>query len=341
MRICYLCVEAFVHVRPYIDYFTKAGHEVHFVALSPGRPRKWRYPFDMVSARRRIRALKPDVLHAHYATSGGLAALASGYHPSIVTVHGTDLNAGSKSRVWRPILKRIFRRVDLVNPVSDDLKTMALTLGADPRKTVVLTLGIDSARFSAPARPPWDGVRTLKLVCTRHLEPLYDPTTIVEALSILKMGAVDFRMTFCAGGSLRPALEAECAKRGLSERVAFLGGVPNDRIPALLADNDVYLSASRWDGTSLSLLEAMAAGLYPVVSDIPANASWLERGKGGSLHRAGDAADLAAGVLGLMQHPDAGPRAAALNRARVAADGDRPKNMARLEELYKKLAAGR
>jgi glycosyltransferase involved in cell wall biosynthesis len=64
-------------------------------------------------------------------------------------------------------------------------------------------------------------------------------------------------------------------------------------LPGFLRAADVYVSASSSDGTSSSLLEAMASGLYPVVSDITANRPWVEHGKNGLLFAVGDAASLA------------------------------------------------
>lgn len=350
MRICFLSAGTFAHVGPYLDWFHRAGHEVHFVALSPSPPRavpvhafgrgtgKWEYPLTMLRARHVIKKLNPDVVHAHYATSGGLASLVCGRRPVVVTAHGTDLTAGARSPVWRPLLRAIFGSADCVNTVSDDLKEMAVELGIPQDKIEVLTPGVDLARFHPGSRPRLGPVRIL---CARRLEPTYDPLTVVRGLRALKSKGVEFRMTFAGAGPLRADTEALMGNLGLAAETEFVGEVPHSAMPVLLREHDVYLSASLWDGTSLSLLEAMATGLFPVVSRIKANEAWLEDGVSGVLHAPGDAEGLAAGVLRCVREPALAWAAAAANRARVAARADRAANMARLEELYRKLVAGK
>lgn len=358
MRICYLSTGPFGHVGAYLDFFKDAGHDVHFIALSPSPPRrvpvhdlalggrysgtegKWKYPLSMLRARALVRRLAPDVLHAHYATSGGLAALACGFRPTVVTAHGTDLRVGARSALWRPLLRAVFERADCVNTVSDGLKELAVGLGVDAERIVVLSPGVDTARFRGPLQPGPKG-GPLRLLCTRQLESVYDPAAIVEALAIARRRGLRFTMTFAGDGSLRPAVEALVRRRGLAGMVSLLGAVGHDAVPGLLRRHDVYLSSSRADGTSLSLLEAMATGLFPIVSRIPANAAWLEDGAGGFLHAAGDPADLARRILEFSRRPSAAEAAARLNRQRVLARGDRRVNMRRLERIYRELAARR
>ncbi|MDD5303374.1 MAG: glycosyltransferase family 4 protein [Elusimicrobia bacterium] len=359
MRICFISAGNFAHTGSYLDHFHAAGHEVHFVALSPSPPRcvptydlglggayssgrgKWKYPLSMLRARRLLGRLKPDIVHTHFATSGGLAGLVCGFNPTVVTAHGTDLTAGMKSCVWRPLLKAVFEHAACVNTVSSDLTRMAMSLGIDRRKVVELTPGVDTSRFQSAGRRAFRGDEALRLVCTRRLEPLFDHRTIVEALAILRAKGVEFKMTFAGEGSLRGELEALVKRRGLGDAATFLGAVAGDAMPAVLREHDVYLSSSRADGASLSLLEAMSAGLFPVVSRIPANEAWLEHGVGGFLHGVGDPEDLAARVLELTRRPSLAASAAGHNRGKVIASGDRATNMGRLEKVYEGLLARR
>ncbi len=355
MRIGFISAGDFAHVGLYLDYFHDAGHDVHFIALSPSPPRrvptydvgvggkisseagKWRYPLGMLRARRLMRRLRPDVVHAHYATSGGLGGLICGHYPTVVTAHGTDLTEGMRSPIRRRILKAVFEGAACVNTVSSDLTSMAVRLGVARDKIAELTPGVDTARFSASERPAASGDRPLRLICTRRLEPSYDPRTIVEGLAILSSKGVDFLMTFAGAGPLRGELEAIADRLGLAGKIAFIGEIDGAAMPALLREHDVYLSASRADGASLSLLEAMATGLFPIVSRIRANEAWLTHGIGGFLHGVGDPEDLAARVLDLTRLPLLAASAAAVNRAKVVSAGDRATNMSRLERIYEEL----
>jgi len=355
MRICFISVGTFTHIGPYLDYFKQAGHDVHFISLSPGPERsvpvynlglgvkysetqgKWKYPVSMLRARKLVKRLRPDIVHAHYATSAGLTALVCGFHPAVVTVHGSDLTTGIKSVIWRPLLKRIFRFADCVNMVSQDLSDMVLSLGINKDKIEIFTPGIDTDRFSFVRRAKIDKSRPLKMVCTRRLEKVFDHGTILQALAMLRDKGIEFEMIFFGGGSLLGRLKRQVKDIGLDNSVSFAGRLRNDELPELLGRHDVYLSASLWDGTSLSLLEALATGLFPVVSDIKANSAWLKNGVDGFLHKVGDAGDLTNCILQLLDEPDIAEKARSINRSNVVEKADRNKNMKRLELVYKDL----
>jgi glycosyltransferase involved in cell wall biosynthesis len=74
--------------------------------------------------------------------------------------------------------------------------------------------------------------------------------------------------------------------------VEFLGYVPHPRMPERLRDADVYVSGSAEDGVSMSLLEAMACGVLPVVPDTEPNHIWIQHGFNGLLFRPSDHASL-------------------------------------------------
>lgn len=359
MRICFISLGTFTHIGAYLDYFRRAGHDVIFICLSPSPERgvptynvglgtsysenrgKWKYPISMIRARRLLKRLKPDIVHAHYATSCGLTALVCGFHPTVVTVHGSDLTLGIKSRIWRPLLRRIFEYADCVNVVSEDLAQMVVSLGIETKKVETLTLGIDTDVFSFIERPAPKPGQALRMVCTRRLEPAFDHQTIIGALALLKEKAVSSRMTFVGDGSLLEALKRQTASHGLQDSVSFIGKVRNDDLPKILHRHDVYLSASLWDGTSLALLEAMATGLFPIVSNIPANSAWLSHNTNGLLHKVGNAADLADCIMQLRSNPQLASAATKRNREKVVRSGNRKTNMTRVEEIYQKLIHNR
>ena len=355
MRICFIAVGTFNHIGPYLEYFKQAGHEVYFVSLSPGPERpvptynlglggrysetqgKWKYPLSMLRARKLLKRLKPDIVHAHYATSAGLAALVCGFHPAVVTVHGSDLTTGIKSRIWRALLRKIFRFADCVNVVSDDLGEMVLSLGINKGKIETFTLGIDTDLFPFVQRAGIEKSRPLRMVCTRRLEPVFDHGTIINALASLKEKGIIFEMIFAGEGSLLEALEQQVGDLGLEDNVSFVGKVPNENLPEVLGRSDIYLSASLWDGTSLSLLESLATGLFPIVSDIKANSAWIKDGVNGFLHKVGDAEGLANCILRLLNAPEIAENAGRNNRKNVVDKADRNNNMKRLESVYKNL----
>jgi L-malate glycosyltransferase len=357
MRVCYICVGEFWHIAPYLNYFKAAGHDVHFISLSPdvdydvptynvgfgskysSTQGKWKYPLSMFRARRLVHKLKPDIVHTHYARSGGLTGLVCNFHPTITTVHGSDINDSLQSNIWRFLLRAVFKQADCVNTCTEDQKRKVISLGINPEKIRVLTVGIDTDKFPFVPRK-WDCLKgTLRLVTTRRLEKCYDHPTIIKALSILHRKHVSFKMTFVAGGSLRKELKEQAEEEGIADFVEFLGGVEKDKIIDILNNNDIFLSVPVCDGISVALLEAMAVGLFPVVSKIDVNSDWIRDGQDGFLHKVSDADSLADCILKIRSNYTLAAEAVQNNRKKVTELADTKTNMKRLGEIYEQLIA--
>jgi len=352
MKILFISAGNFIHVEPYLQFFSEKGYTVGFLALSETDlySEKWdtiepvvykygklQYLLTTLIRKKQIKAFDPDIIHAHYATSGGLCGCLLGLHPLVLTAHGTDLTEGKNSFVWRPLLKRIFRVSDTLHVVSTGLAEMAKELGVVENKIIEINVGIDTQRigYDNTIRENKNGL--LKMISTRRFEPVYNPRVIFEALRLLDQANINFHMTFVGGGPLKHDLEEAYSDLIAKGKVILLGQVKNSELPGILAEHDVYLSASLWDGTSLSLLEAFASGLFPVVSNIPANQAWITNEKNGLLHDLYDPLDLVDKILFFLENISLFKQALPLNRELVEKKGDRVTNMLILEDLYKSL----
>ncbi len=352
LRIAYLSAGSFTHVRAYIEYFKAAGHQVHWITftqatipvnvptydLSTGvnphgsQLTKWRYLTIVPQLRKLVREIRPDILHGHYVTSGGLLASLAGFHPYVVSARGSDLIASMDSRLWRGLLRRVFAGAAVVHTVSQQLGGLARELGVCPERLCVLTQGIDTQMLRYAPLPAGEPVR---LICTRHLRDVYDPALVVRACGLLAARGVRFVLTFAGAGPMQGELQRLVDERGLTGRTGFLGGYDNSQIGELLRSNHIYVSSSLWDGTSISLLEAMSSGIFPVVSRIPSNLDWLEHGRSALMFDCGDLEGLAACLAEAIASPDLRLAAMAANREVAEARADRCKNMAALEQLYR------
>ena len=92
-----------------------------------------------------------------------------------------------------------------------------------------------------------------------------------------------FEATIAGSGPLRPGLERLARREGIADRLTWAGWVDRPRITALYRSHHAYVSLSRSDSTSQSLLEAMAAGLVPIVTDIDGNLEWVQHRREGLL----------------------------------------------------------
>ena len=339
------------HVLPQLRFMAASGIDVHCVNLRPGARldsegitnydwhageqrssgfEKLAFLRQGVRARRFTRWLKPDIVHAHYATSAGLVAYLSGYHPYVVTIHGSDLLLRGKSRLGRAILSPVLRNADCVNPVAEHMTGLLRHLGVDTHKTLALTFGVDLQELPfVPCNSRFDG--GVRLLCTRSLgSPVYDIPTLLFAVAKARSRGCKVTLTLAATGSLSPSLTQLAGDLGISDAVTFGKGYSIADLPALMRCHDVYVSSSLSDGASISLMEAMACGIFPIVSDIPANTEWLEHGRNALLFPTGDADRLAELICQLPSQLSFVEAAVKLNRTMAEDRADQMKNLGSL-----------
>lgn len=291
MRIAVVGDAASINVRRWCEGLRAAGAAVGVVsAAGPwrddipvhrlplgGRLAKAKYLVLAPFARRAVAVIRPDVIVGYFATGYGTLARLAGGRPLVQVTAGDDVLVTPPGTLAHRMATRNLREADLVVAWAPHMADAVRRFGVPEERILVQPRGIPLDGY-AERRDPVPGTR---LVCTRSLRREYHHEAILEALADPALAAV--RLTVAGEGPERAALERRTAALGLGERVRFVGPVPNDTVPHVLADHDVYVSACERDGASASLLEAMAAGLVPVVARHPANAWWVEDGVTGLL----------------------------------------------------------
>jgi glycosyltransferase involved in cell wall biosynthesis len=347
----------------YGRYFIARGHDVRvfsfcpdeldgldtvFVGRLPYRPLHDKKPFVLHAprVRRLLRAFAPDVVFAPYLISNGLCAALTAPAPLVVSALGSDVlrPAGTMQLagvVRQTLVRAITTRATLVHAVSEPLREALCDDGVPAGKIRVFPIGVDTAAFKPRDEgATGDEARPLHIVCTRRHAPVYRNHVIVEALGRLRDAGIDFTATFVGGGHLLDERRAQVAALGLAERVELTGFVPHARVAAELARADIYVSASRSDGTSSSLMEALASGVFPVVSDIAANRPWVQHETSALLFGVDDVDGLTEALGRALQDPALRAAALPINRARVVADADEATNMRALEALLEDAVGG-
>lgn len=139
-----------------------------------------------------------------------------------------------------------------------------------------------------------------------------------QILAVLKKAGIPFQWTIAGEGDQQVALERLMASESPEHRVLFPGPVPNAQVPALLEKHDVFLLASNAEGLPVSLLEAMAHGLVPVISDLPSGVQEVVDASNGVLVPVDDVEGYARAIVHLHEHRDelAAKSAAARERVR-------------------------
>ncbi|MCL4732960.1 glycosyltransferase [Patescibacteria group bacterium] len=178
----------------------------------------------------------------------------------ISTAHNIDRDDTSARRAAR---RWAVRRMHRVIAISKDVGHYAeRDLGAAPSRVQVIPNGIDVDAI--PLRRGIAAPHTPRFFMTGRLEPQKGHAILFRALADVPP---PWTLDIAGTGSLERDLKELAERLGISSRIRFLG--ERDDIPALLGTVDVFLFPSQWEGMGLALLEAMAAGVPALASDLP------------------------------------------------------------------------
>lgn len=350
MRIATLGNAAVVHTRRWVEHFRARGHEVELWSLEPGPatlgarrlpsaplPGFLRYPLALPALRRELGRFGPDLVDAHFVPNYGLLGALAGRRPLAVVAWGSDLLvSGPRDPLQRARARFVLGRADAVVADSGNLAAAAIRLGAPAPRVHAIPWGVDRSRFRpAAAREP--GL----IASTRLHEPIYDVETVIEGVARVLASRPGVRLVVTGDGSRTARLEALAARRLPAGRWTFTGRIDPAAMADLLGRAELYVSASLSDSTSVSLLEAMAGGAVPVVSDLEGNREWVGEGEGARLFAPGDAAGLAAALERALADDGWRARARERNATVIAERGDAAANLARIEAVYAALAGAR
>lgn len=131
----------------------------------------------------------------------------------------------------------------------------------------------------------------------RAWEPHYGIEVALEAFGMARKRRVDLGLILAGGGRHASWIREFVAENRLNESVLVVGKVSEAELAALYSVSDVYLSCAPSDGSSLSLLGAMAAGIPAIVAEAPGNREWVLEGETGLFATVGDPASFADRIL--------------------------------------------
>ncbi len=297
-------------------------------------PRAWR------RARALVRRLDPHVVVSHDYRADLVAYLAARDRPRVAVVHGYTAQDW-KVRVFEALDRRVLPSWDRVVVPSEALAARLSASGTPRARLVVVPNGVaadevaDAARAGRAASRAAFGVGEDErvLLCLGRLSPEKGQDVLLEAFARTRVA--NARLVLVGDGALRGALEARAARADLSGRVRLVGW--RDDPHACLGAADLLVLPSRAEGLPLAVLEAMAAGVPVVATDVGAVADALDHGRAGRLVPPGDVEALRRALSDALADPeDAGARATRA-AARVRERFGAAAQTARLESIFRAL----
>jgi glycosyltransferase involved in cell wall biosynthesis len=303
---------------------------------------------------RLARGFRPDIVHTHTAKAGFLgrqAALAVSPRPAIVhTYHGHVLEGyfgAAKSLLYLQLERALARVSDCLTGVSQATVDDLVRLGvAPPAKFRVLPLGLDLD----PLAEPDEGLRResrgelrigaeeILLVFVGRVVPIKRLDLLLGALALARQAEPRLRLALVGDGAERPGLERQAAELGIAADVRFLGY--RRELRPLFAAADIAVLSSDNEGTPVSLIEAAAAGLPAVATDVGGVREVVGE-ETGTLVPRGDAPALAGALLAMAGDP--GRRESCGRAARRHAIGSygAERLLSDVDALYRELVAAK
>ena len=382
MRILLLADLRSAHTKKWAEVLAGAGIEVHVFGLTratetfrgvtiheggvscatsageEGSVGKLTYFHELGNIKRLIKALKPDILHAHYATSYGLLGTLSGFHPFAVSVWGSDVvSFPKKSPAHRAMVKFVFNRADLLFSTSE---FMAKVAGAYTGKKFVITpFGVEisselrvasgegsserrvaSGEVSSELRVASGEAQVIKIGCVKTVSEVYGQDILIRAFAgvVNELDGLSLRLELTGSGPDIEKFTALAGELRVEDKVKFTGYIPNDQIMDIHRGFDIEVYPTRVEETfGVSVVEAMSCGVPCIVSKTGGLQDVVEDGVSGFHVPVGDVDAIKSKLIELIRDPSLRKRVGKAAKKRVADRYDLRKNAAVMIAEYEKL----
>jgi len=333
-RILYFTREYTTHDRRFLSAIVGAGYQVFYMQLEQRghilEERKlpagverldWaggKLPYRteeqhrlVADLERVIQEVQPDLIQAGPMHLSAYLAARTGFQPLLSMSWGYDLLYEAQRCVesQKAIRYTLQHSAAMVGDC-DTIRKLAITHGMADERIVTFPWGVDLMHFSPQIDAGQerqaqaisaDPASPFTLLSTRGWEPIYGVDILAEGFAQAARERPELRLVMLGNGSQGPELRQIFRRTGVLERVSFPGQVGYADLPAYYQGADLYVSASHSDGTSISLLEALACGTPVLVSDIPGNREWITPGVEGWWFPDGDAEALCQMILQVVE----------------------------------------
>jgi Glycosyltransferase len=366
MKILFLSDASSIHTKRWVNSIAEKGVVIHLFSLKPVETSE--YPgenfsftcFDMQkrfgglsklgylkalpALKKVISEFKPDIMHAHFATSYGLLGALSGFHPFVLSVWGSDVfDFPKKSFLHRKILEYNLKRADKILSTSN---VMAVETKKYTDKEIEVTpFGINTGLFKPEkadraASTPFSAddivVGTIKLIETK-----YGINYLIEAFSTVakKHPELPLKLLIVGDGSERKNLESLTEKLEIKDKVYFAGMAEYQKVPYFHKIIDVYAALSILDSESfgVAIVEAEGCGKPVVVSNAGGLPEVVEDGVTGFVVERKNAEAAAEKLEKLVLDAGLRERTGKAGRERVLKFYDWNENVSQMMRIYNKI----
>ena len=261
---------------------------------------------DWMKYPRKLRSIvgseKPDLIHAGPVQKCAFLVALAGLHPLLTLSWGSDiLLEADKTSFMTFATQYALNETDILAADCRAVLEKAASMGFPLERTVQFPWGVDLDHFTKTddslIRKELGWQNNSVLLSLRSWEPLYGVDIIVKGFAIASRADPSLRLLLLGDGSQKDEIQTLIHDLHLEKIIHICGRIGQDTLPHYYHAADLYLSASHSDGSSVSLMEALACGLPAIVSDIPGNREWLGDGEAGWLFPDNNAGEMADCIL--------------------------------------------
>ena len=314
MRVVFLADAPYVHTRRWVEHFASAGYDCEVISFRPAEIDgatvhyvdggealgKARYLIHARRVKQLIHALAPDVVHALHLTSYGFLGALAGFRPLILSVWGTDILEAPGLTPFHSWLTRYsLSRADAITATGLHLASQTTRYAPRSMPVTVIPYGVDLDRFSPAERQ--QPSQSLVIGTAARLSSEKGVRYLVEAFATLRQRfGAGVSLRIAGDGPERGAIESLIRQSGIEDSVELLGWIPYDQVPAFLRTLDVFALPSLFEGFGVAAVEASAAGLPVVASNVHGIPDVVKDGRTGLLVPPRDATALANALTHLI-----------------------------------------
>ncbi len=329
MKILYFSRNYTTHDRRFLAFLAQSDHEVGFLQLEaqdhqfedrplPSKIKHLHWvggnkPAGLINGPKLISGVKevirdfqPDLIHAGPIQRSAFLIALNGFHPLVAMSWGYDLLVDAhKGPLWKWVTHFTLKRSDALVVDCETIRKLAVDFGMENERIVAFPWGANIRKFT-PIENKWQtktrerlkwGQDNFVLLSTRSWSDIYGVEDLARAFVRVAKRHPEVRLLMLGNGPLAPKLREIFLRGGVNDIVYFPGQVIQEKLPDYYQAADLYISTSHSDGTSISMLEALASGTPVLLSDIPGNKEWITNpGEVGWLYQDGDVESLAEGI---------------------------------------------
>ena len=345
MRLFYIAFAHSAHTLKWVNYFKKQ-HELMLVSFYPGDNIEgvdFRYlpvrhknlaVLRLNKVKRLIDDFRPDILHAHYASSCGLIAAFTKFHPYVLSVWGDDiLDFPKKSPVHRWVIRHAIRHADYITATSNMLAESTKKYMENNKDISIIPFGVDLEQYRYVERK---ASSTIHIGTVRNLTPKYGLEYLIKAVAGLIDSGSNVDLTIVGKGLLRDQLKSLVSQLKITSAVNLIGYVPNEKVIDYLKDFDIFVMPSVGEGETFGVaaVEAMATGLPVVASNIGGLPEVIDHEKTGLLVEPGNVEMLRGALKKYVSSPETRRVHGNAGRQRAVKLFDFSNNAKLMDKLY-------